>query len=65
MRRPPRARFASRSTAGIATVGPATSTPRLPEREYCSITGALAALSLSELFLSFAAINIEAKRRIV
>jgi hypothetical protein len=50
----------------IATVGPATSTARLPEREYCSITGALAAaLSLSELFLSFAAINIDATRRIV
>jgi hypothetical protein len=50
----------------IARVGPATSTARLPEREYCSLAGVLAAaLSLSELFLSFAGINIEATRRIV
>ena len=50
----------------IARVGAAPSTARLPEREYCSLAGVLAAaLSLSELFLSFAGINMEATRRIV
>lgn len=39
---------------------------RLPEREYCTLSGVLAAsLGVSELFLSFAEINIEASRRAV
>lgn len=47
----------------IAKVGPALSTGRLPEREYCALAGALAAaLALSELFLSFAGISVEATR---
>lgn len=50
----------------IAKVGPARPMRRLPEREYCSVAGVLAAsLALSELFLSFAGINIEAARRVV
>ena len=48
----------------IAKVGPATATARLPEREYCSLAGILAAaLAVSELFLAFADISIEARRR--
>jgi hypothetical protein len=48
----------------IAKVGPANDMPRLPEHEYFSVAGILAAsLALSELFLSFAEINIEATRR--
>ncbi len=50
----------------IAKVGPAAQTPRLPERDYCRLTGVLAAaLALSELFLSFAGISVEATRRTV
>jgi hypothetical protein len=50
----------------IAMVGPADDTERLPEREYCSLAGILAAsLAISELFLSFADISIEAGRRTV
>lgn len=50
----------------IAKVGPARDVPRLPEREYFSVAGILAAsLALSELFLSFAEISIEAARRTV
>lgn len=50
----------------IAKVGPAHDVLRLPEREYFSVAGILAAsLALSELFLSFAAIGIEATRRAV
>jgi hypothetical protein len=50
----------------IAKVGPANGVPRLPEREYFSVAGILAAsLALSELFLSFAEISIEATRRTV
>ena len=50
----------------IAKVGPAQDMARLPEREYCSLTGILASsLALSELFLSFAEINVEATRRVV
>ncbi len=50
----------------IAKVGPANDTLRLSEREYFSAAGILAAsLALSELFLSFAGINIEATRRSV
>lgn len=50
----------------IAKVGPADMVDRLPEREYCTLSGILAAsLAMSELFLSFAEISIEASRRIV
>ena len=50
----------------IAKVGPARDMPRLPEREYFSVAGILAAaLALSELFLSFANISVEATRRVV
>jgi hypothetical protein len=50
----------------IAKVGPAWDVARLPEREYFSVAGILAAaLALSELFLSFADISIEATRRVV
>lgn len=48
----------------IALVGPASSVDRLCEREYFSVVGILAAsLAVSELFLSFADINLEATRR--
>jgi hypothetical protein len=47
-----------------AKVGPAINVSRLPEREYFSVVGVLAAsLALSELFLSFAEISLEATRR--
>jgi len=37
-----------------AKIGPADAVERLPEREYCSLSGILAAaISISELFLSF------------
>jgi len=50
----------------IGKVGPAQQTARLPEREYFSAAGILAAsLAISELFLSFAEISIEATRRTV
>lgn len=50
----------------IAKVGPARDTARLPEREYFCVVGILAAsLALSELFLSFAEISVEATRRVV
>jgi hypothetical protein len=46
--------------------GPARDMARLPEREYLAVAGIFAAsLALSELFLSFASINIEATRRVV
>lgn len=50
----------------IARVGPIQAVPRLPEREYFSVVGILAAsLAVSELFLSFAEISLEATRRTV
>jgi hypothetical protein len=50
----------------IAKTGPAHEVPRLPERELFSVVGILAAaLAVSELFLSFAGISIEATRRTV
>lgn len=50
----------------VAKVGPAGGVPRLPEREYCTLAGILAAaLAVSELFLSFADINIAAGHRVV
>jgi hypothetical protein len=49
----------------IAKAGPAAATPRLREREYCSLSGVLAAaLAVSELFLGFAGVSVEATRRI-
>lgn len=49
----------------IAKTGPAAVTPRLQEREYCSLSGVLAAaLGVSELFLSFAGISVLATRRV-
>jgi molybdopterin/thiamine biosynthesis adenylyltransferase len=48
----------------IAQVGPAASTDQLAERPYCALAGVLAgALAVSELFLSFAELNIAATRR--
>ena len=48
----------------IANVGPAYLVERLPEREYCSLSGILAAsLAVCELFLSFADVTVEASRR--
>jgi hypothetical protein len=48
----------------VAKVGPADRVARLQERQYLASAGALAAsLALSELFLSFAGISIEAGRR--
>ena len=50
----------------IAKVGPAAIIDALPQREYCSLSGVLAgALAISELFVSFAELNIEAGRRTV
>ena len=48
----------------IAKTGPAATVERLPEREYCALSGVLAAaLAVAELFFSFAEISIEASRR--
>lgn len=50
----------------IAQVGPSASTPRLAERPFCTLAGLLAgSLALSEIFLSFAELNIAATRRTV
>lgn len=50
----------------IAAVGPATAMDRLPERAYCSLSGVMAAaIAISELFLAFADISVEAGRRVV
>jgi hypothetical protein len=50
----------------IAKVGPSHLVDRLGEREYCPLAGILgASLAISELFLSFAAISLEAGRRAV
>ncbi|MGD0021268.1 MAG: ThiF family adenylyltransferase [Smithellaceae bacterium] len=50
----------------VGKVGPTDSVERLPEREYCSLSGVVAAaLAISELFLSFAEISVEASRRAV
>ena len=46
--------------------GPASQVARLQERPHCSLAAVLAAaLGVSELFLSFAEISIEARRRTV
>lgn len=48
----------------VAKVGPADKVERLQEREFCALAGTLAgALAISEVFLSFAGLNIEAARR--
>jgi hypothetical protein len=50
----------------IAKVGPACEVPRLPEREFFTVAGILAAaLAISEFFLSFARISVEATRRTI
>ena len=50
----------------IGKIGPMQDVARLPEREYFSAAGILAAsLAISELFLSFADICVEAGRRTV
>lgn len=50
----------------IAKVGPAKAIDRLREREYCTLAGVTAAaLAVSEVFLAFAGINIEAASRVV
>ena len=50
----------------VAMTGPVSRVARLPERPHCSLAGILAAtLSVSELFLSFADVSLEATRRTV
>jgi hypothetical protein len=50
----------------IAKVGPVEDVPRLPERQYFTAVGVLAAaFALSELFLSFAGLSVQAARRVV
>ena len=50
----------------VGKVGPTDGVERLPEREFCSLSGVIAAaLAISELFLSFAEISVEASRRTV
>ena len=50
----------------VAMTGPASQLVRLQERPYCSLAAVLAgALGVSELFLSFADISIQATRRAV
>ena len=48
----------------IAAVGPARTVDRLPERDHCALSGILAAsIAVSEIFMSFAAVSVEATRR--
>jgi hypothetical protein len=50
----------------IAKVGLAANVERLKERDFCALAGSLAgALAISEVFLSFAELSIEAGRRTV
>jgi hypothetical protein len=50
----------------IAYAGPAGRTPRMQEREYCSLAGVLcAALAFSEVFMAFAEVSVQAARRAV
>ncbi len=50
----------------VAMTGPASQVARLQERPYCSLAAVVAAaLGVSELFLSFAEISLEARRRTV
>ncbi|HEY9156816.1 hypothetical protein [Candidatus Binatus sp.] len=48
----------------IAKTGPAATVSRLPEREFCTLVGVLAgALAVSEIFLSFGQVSVEAGHR--
>ena len=48
----------------IAATGPVTTVDRLPESDFCVLSGLLSAsLAVSEIFMSFAEISIEATRR--
>lgn len=48
----------------IAATGPVALVNRLPERDFCPLAGVLAAsLAVSEVFMSFADVSIEATRR--
>ena len=48
----------------IAAAGPARTVDRLPERDYCPLSGILAAsIAVSEIFMSFAAVSVEAPPR--
>lgn len=48
----------------IAATGPAVLVDRLQEREFCPLSGVLAgSLAVSEVFMSFAQVSIEATRR--
>ena len=48
----------------IAATGPAATVERLPERDFCALSGLLSAsLAVSEIFMSFAEISVEATRR--
>ena len=50
----------------IAATGPAALVDRFAEREFCPVAGVLAgSLAISEVFMSFAQISIEATRRLV
>ncbi len=50
----------------IACAGPAESTMRMSEREFCSLAGILAgSLAISEIFMAFAGITLLAGRRTV
>lgn len=50
----------------IAQIGPVGAISRLPEREFNPLAGVLAAaLALSETFLSFAEMSVEARRRVI
>ena len=50
----------------IAATGPATTVDRLPERDFCALSGLLSAsLAVSEIFMSFAEISVEATRRLI
>lgn len=60
---PPRALRAT-FDGWIACTGPASETPRMNERECCSLAGILcAALAVSEVFMRFAEISLHAGRR--
>ena len=50
----------------VAKVGPVSKVERLQERPYCSLSAILsAALGISELFLSFAELSLNARRRTI
>src|SRR5581483_10422700 len=50
----------------VAAVGPSTQVHRLPERQCCTLAGILAgAIAVSEAFLSFAKVAVDASRRAI